>query len=166
MSLLPQDPRTPPEATDPGDYDTQGGQAPTAFMPPVPITPPVPEEPLPKAGLPRRPRLLMLSLGLVGILLLGSAVGLFFLNTSFGDWAHRMTGRPEKTVPPALRGYYDRALQGDAGAMRMLGTMYYNGLNVPKDKVEGIHWFRKAAAAGSVAAHKDLEQLGLSPEAH
>jgi TPR repeat protein len=45
--------------------------------------------------------------------------------------------------------------------MRMLGTMYYNGLNVPQDTKEGIRWYRKAAAAGSVAAAKDLEQLGL-----
>lgn len=166
MSPLPLDPRTPSEATDPGDYDTLAGQAPAAFMPPAPEPPSGPDGPVLPAGVPRRSRLLLLCLGLVGVVLLGSAVGLFFLNTSLGDWAHRMTGRPDKTVPPALRGYYDRALQGDAGAMRMLGTMYYNGLNVPKDKVEGIHWFRKAAAAGSVAAHKDLEQLGLSPEAH
>jgi TPR repeat protein len=42
--------------------------------------------------------------------------------------------------------------------------MYYNGLNVPQDSKEGILWYRKAAAAGSVAAKKDLEQLGLSPD--
>jgi len=48
--------------------------------------------------------------------------------------------------------------------MRMLGTLYYNGLNVPQDRDEGIRWYRKAAAAGSVAARKDLEQLGLNTE--
>ena len=66
-------------------------------------------------------------------------------------------------VPPALRSYYDRAMAGDASAMRMLGTMYYNGLNVAQDTREGIRWYRRAAAAGSVAAAKDLEQLGLNP---
>ena len=66
-------------------------------------------------------------------------------------------------MPPALRPYLDRAEEGDATAMRMLGTMYYNGLNVRKNKQEGIRWFRKAAASGSVAARKDLEQLGLAP---
>jgi TPR repeat protein len=40
--------------------------------------------------------------------------------------------------------------------------MYYNGLNVKRDTSEGIRWYRKAATAGSVAARKDLEQLGLS----
>ncbi|MDR3671001.1 MAG: SEL1-like repeat protein [Holophaga sp.] len=69
-----------------------------------------------------------------------------------------------KTIPPTLRPYYDRAMAGDASAMRMLGTMYYNGLNVPQDPKEGIRWYRKAAAAGSVAAGKDLEQLGLAPQ--
>ena len=64
--------------------------------------------------------------------------------------------------PPPLRAYYDRASNGDVSAMRMLGTMYYNGLNVPQDMKEGVRWYRKAAAAGSVAAAKDLEQLGLT----
>jgi TPR repeat protein len=72
--------------------------------------------------------------------------------------------RSPRTIPPTLRPYYDRALTGDANAMRMLGTMYYNGLNVPPDTREGIRWYRKAAAAGSVAAKTDLEQLGLAPE--
>jgi len=68
-------------------------------------------------------------------------------------------------ILPALRPYYQRAQAGDVNAMRMLGTMYYNGLNVPQNTEEGIRWYRKAAAAGSVAAKKDLEQLGLGPEA-
>jgi TPR repeat protein len=71
---------------------------------------------------------------------------------------------PAREIPPTLRPYYDRAVTGDASAMRMLGTMYYNGLNVPQDTKEGLRWYRKAAAAGSVAARKDLEQLGLSQE--
>jgi TPR repeat protein len=72
--------------------------------------------------------------------------------------------RPQKPVPPTARPYYDKAMAGDASAMRMLGAMYYYGLNVPQDTKEGIHWYRKAAAAGSVAAQKDLQQLGLAPE--
>jgi TPR repeat protein len=68
-----------------------------------------------------------------------------------------------RPIPGSLRPYYDRARNGDASAMRMLGTMYYNGLNVPPDPKEGLRWYRKAAAAGSVAAAKDLEQLGIAP---
>jgi TPR repeat protein len=67
-------------------------------------------------------------------------------------------------MPPTLRPYFERAQDGDASAMRMLGTMYYNGLNVPQNRKAGIRWYRRAAAAGSVAAQKDLEQLGLTPE--
>lgn len=110
-----------------------------------------------------RSRFLTFFIGLLAILVLGAALGLFFLGNgarrpqALGDGTH-----PEREVPFALRPYYDRAGTGDASAMRMLGTMYYNGLNVRKDKAEGIRWFRKAAAAGSVAARKDLEQLGLA----
>jgi TPR repeat protein len=111
-----------------------------------------------------RSRFLMFFIGLLAVLVLGAALGLFFLGNG-----PRLPGSlqdggtsPEREVPPALRPYYDRAGTGDASAMRMLGTMYYNGLNVRKDTKEGIRWYRKAAAAGSVAARKDLEQLGLA----
>lgn len=68
---------------------------------------------------------------------------------------------PEVEVPPALRAYLRDAQNGDAKAMRMLGVMYYNGLNCPQNREEGRKWFTKAAEAGSDAARKDLEQLGL-----
>ncbi|MGA2079494.1 MAG: SEL1-like repeat protein [Holophaga sp.] len=101
--------------------------------------------------------------GIVAVLILAGAAASY--------WRVRPApppGEPEpvtaaKDIPPTLRPYYDRALTGDASAMRMLGTMYYNGLNVPQNTKEGIRWYRKAAAAGSVAARKDLEQLGLTP---
>ncbi len=68
-------------------------------------------------------------------------------------------------VPPALRSYHEKAEKGDAAAMRMLGAMYYNGLNVPRNKREGLKWYRKAAEAGSSAAAKELRALeGKSPE--
>jgi hypothetical protein len=71
---------------------------------------------------------------------------------------------PAQAIPAALRPYYDRAVTGDASAMYSLGRMYCNGLNVPRDAQQGIHWYRLAAAAGSVDAARDLEQLGLAPE--
>jgi TPR repeat protein len=64
-------------------------------------------------------------------------------------------------VPEVLRPTYDRALHGDAGAMRILGHMYYQGLNVPQDIQEGVRWYHLAAAAGSLEAIRDLERLGL-----
>ncbi len=62
-------------------------------------------------------------------------------------------------VPPALRSYLEKAEKGDAAAMRMLGAMYYNGLNVPRNEREGLKWYRKAAEAGSSAAAKELKAL-------
>ena len=106
----------------------------------------------------RPSRVLNWSFGLVAVLILGGSLAYFFLNPG-GDLPAEL--RKEDDMPPVLRPYLDRAAQGDSGAMRMLGTMYYNGLNVRQNKKEGIRWFRKAAAAGSVAARKDLEQLGL-----
>ena len=100
----------------------------------------------------------------VGIIILGMAGGFFFLDST-APWLRLGPAPDPSEIPPALRTYYDQAQEGDASAMRMLGTMYYNGLNVRKNKAEGIRWFRKAANAGSVAAHKDLEQLGLTSPA-
>jgi TPR repeat protein len=36
--------------------------------------------------------------------------------------------------------------------MRMLGVMYYYGLNVPQDREKGLYWYRQAAAKGSDVA--------------
>jgi hypothetical protein len=105
--------------------------------------------------------------GVVAVLILAAAALSYFRDrpsSAAGADLLDVT-RPAKDIPPTLRPYYDRAITGDASAMRMLGTMYYNGLNVPQDPKEGIRWYRKAAAAGSVAAAKDLEQLGLTPPA-
>jgi len=102
--------------------------------------------------------------GIIAVLILAGAALSIFRERPSASGADLLDGaRPEKNIPPTLRPYYNRAVTGDASAMRMLGTMYYNGLNVPQDTREGIRWYRKAAAAGSVAAAKDLEQLGLGP---
>ena len=66
-------------------------------------------------------------------------------------------------IPPAIRPYVEKADKGDAAAMRMLGVMYYNGLNVPRNEQEGLKWYRKAAEAGSKAAAKELKALEGRP---
>lgn len=68
----------------------------------------------------------------------------------------------EAEVPPALRSYHEKALKGDANAMAVMGTMYYNGLNVPADRAEGLKWLRRAAEQGNAAAKKQLAQLEAS----
>ena len=110
----------------------------------------------------RHSRLFLAFAALVAILILGVAGGFFFIDTT-APWLRMGPPNGAGDVPQALKPYLDRAEEGDASAMRMVGTMYYNGLNVRKNKPEGVRWFRKAAASGSVAASKDLEQLGLAP---
>jgi hypothetical protein len=73
--------------------------------------------------------------------------------------AFAKTHDPAPEIPPALRPYLEKAEKGDAAAMRMLGVMYYNGLNVPRNQQEGLKWYRKAADAGSNAAQKELKLL-------
>jgi TPR repeat protein len=111
----------------------------------------------------RRRRLFTWAAGIVAVLIIAGAAA-SYLGFHTGPAGAGDDEAAEKDIPPTLRPYYDRAQEGDASAMRMLGTMYYNGLNVPQNTKEGIRWYRKAAAAGSVAAKKDLEQLGLAPE--
>ncbi len=110
---------------------------------------------------PRTSRVGLWAFGILAVLILAASLGYIIL-TSNQDTPTALQSR--RDVPPPLVPYFERADQGDAGAMRMLGTMYYNGLNVRQDRKEGIRWYRKAAAAGSVAARKDLEQLGLASE--
>jgi hypothetical protein len=131
---------------------------------PIPVGVP----PAPPAG-PERPRHRVLRSwigGIVAVLILVGVAASYLKGPSgSGSGDSLLEGtRPIQDIPPSLRPYYERARNGDASAMRMLGTMYYNGLNVAADTKEGVRWYRKAAAAGSVAAKKDLEQLGLTPE--
>ncbi len=67
-----------------------------------------------------------------------------------------------EVLPASVQGYVDKAQAGDVNAMRMLGAMYYNGLNVPRDPVKGLAWYRKAAEHGSMAARAELDKLEQS----
>jgi len=64
-----------------------------------------------------------------------------------------------ETVPPSVQIYLDQAKAGDTHAMRMLGAMYLQGLNVPKDREKGLYWYRMAAEKGSDAARSELNQI-------
>jgi len=97
--------------------------------------------------------------GALAVLILGGGFAYFFVYPN-GETPGALVS--EADAPPVIRPYLEKANEGDPSAMRMLGTMYYNGLNVTQDRKAGIRWYRKAAAAGSVAARKDLEQLGLT----
>lgn len=120
----------------------------------------------PAMASPRKGMPLGLILGIAaGLILLGALgawkAGLFTQGTEVEKPVSAAPAIPEAEVPPALRTYLRDAQNGDAKAMRMLGVMYYNGLNCPQNREEGRRWFTRAAEAGSEAARKDLEQLGL-----
>jgi TPR repeat protein len=119
-------------------------------------------EPLPERRPGRSlPRLVLRLLGLLAGAALIALAGYLIFRDDRAKASLPLRAAQAREIPPTLRPYYDRAMTGDPAAMRMLGTMYYNGLNVSQDREEGILWFRKAAQAGSVAARKDLEQLGI-----
>lgn len=64
-----------------------------------------------------------------------------------------------EATPPGAQAYLEQAKAGDAHAMRMLGVMYYYGLNVPQDREKGLSWYRQAAERGSEAARAELAKL-------
>jgi len=73
-------------------------------------------------------------------------------------------GNPEPigasgSLPPDVQAYLEQAKAGDTHAMRMLGAMHLQGLNVPKDREKGLYWYRKAAEMGSDAARSELNQI-------
>jgi hypothetical protein len=80
-------------------------------------------------------------------------------NTSTQTSTGANAATPE-SVPPELRPYMDQAKAGDAKAMHMIALMYWNGLNVRQDRVKGLAWYHKAAAAGSTAAQQFLKDSG------
>jgi S1-C subfamily serine protease len=55
----------------------------------------------------------------------------------------------------------ERAQNGDATAQFNLGSMYANGIGVPKDSAEAEKWYRKAAEQGHAAAQLNLGRLYL-----
>jgi len=103
----------------------------------------------------------MLSLVLGGAILLGGAAYLLFTRGPAARPAVA-TARSPEVVAPGAQTYLNKAKAGDAYAMRMLGVMYYYGLNVPQDREKGIYWYRKAAEHGSDVAKAELEKLGVA----
>lgn len=109
---------------------------------------------------PPRNRSWMIPLLMGSLVVVGTAAYLVF---SRGQGPQALTvgakeARPE-AIPEAAKLYLEQAQKGDAHAMRMLGVMYYYGLNVPQDRVKGLFWYRKAAEQGSDAARDELRKL-------
>lgn len=64
----------------------------------------------------------------------------------------------------ALKWFEKAAAQGYANAQFNLGSMYQVGEGTPQSDAEAEHWYRLAAAHGSIAARQSLRVLEqLSP---
>ncbi len=59
----------------------------------------------------------------------------------------------------AARRYRPLAEAGNVKAQVKMGTLYYNGLGVPKDQAETARWWRLAAEQGLASAQNDLGYL-------
>lgn len=110
--------------------------------------------------LPEAPRALAwkLPLALGALVVLGVAAYLVFPRGPVPQPPPPTAAAPQ----PASSGaqiYLEQAKAGDAHAMRMLGVMYYYGLNVPQDREKGLYWYRKAAEKGSDAAQAELSKI-------
>lgn len=143
-----------PKLDDPPLRVQQGDQPAAAAGPPQWL--PVPAE------LPRQSRWKWpLALG-AGVVILVTALLVFFRGSGSQPAVARYPAfRPSAggPVPDAARAYFDKAKVGDVYAMRMLGVMYYNGLDVPQDREQGLYWYRQAAERGSEAARSELSKI-------
>ena len=92
------------------------------------------------------------------VLLLGAVAVVFYLRSQPAPERSAPIAA-EEPVPPGVQVYVDRAQAGDPRAMRMLGVMYYYGLNVRQDRAKGLAWYRRAAEQGDPAAREDLAKL-------
>ena len=63
---------------------------------------------------------------------------------------------PSKTPEELLRDTRRKAAKGDPIAQFELGTMYANGVGIPKDDAEAVIWFRRAAEHGNADARYTL----------
>ena len=112
---------------------------------------------------PSRAGLWKLPLTLGAVVVLGAGAYLIFSRgpvlTPDLPAAGLPVGDRSGAAPQGAQLYFEQAQAGDAHAMRMLGVMYYYGLNVPQDREKGLYWYRKAAEKGSDAARADLNRL-------
>lgn len=126
-------------------------------VPPVVVPPGLPMAPPLSLGGERIRSRMGWALG-AAMLLLAAVAVIFYLRSQPAP-ARSTPIAAQEPVPPGVQVYVDRANAGDPRAMRMLGVMYYYGLNVRQDRAKGLAWYRRAAEQGDPAAREDLAKL-------
>lgn len=87
---------------------------------------------------------------IAGILLFWSA------SVAAQDFSAGMRAHLEKQYSESRRIFHALADEGDARARFMMGTIYEQGLGVPKDLATAARWYRLAAEGGSASAQYNL----------
>ncbi len=95
----------------------------------------------------------------LGALVVVGAAGLLMSSRGASPAPVPSAAPRSEPAPVGAEVYFAQARAGDAHAMRMLGVMYYYGLNVPQDREKGLYWYRKAAEKGSDVARGELNKL-------
>lgn len=72
------------------------------------------------------------------------------------DFAEGMRAHLHKHYAESRRIFHALAEQGDARAQFMMGTIYEQGLGVPKDLATAARWYRLAADGGNASAQYNL----------
>lgn len=110
---------------------------------------------------PHPSRLPWIIAGIIGLGCIAGASMLWFHPGLFGltRAVPPVEASPDE-IPAVLVPYLERAKAGDTKAMRMLGTRYTYGLEVPANPRLGRSWYQKAADAGDATAKAELAQLG------
>ena len=130
------------------------------LIPPLATYQPIPVEPVAKGSK------LWIPIVILTAIIAAGGIYATFLSTSAKSKALMpkagpTPSEPSLPVPPSLQPTLDLARAGDAKAMHLLGVSFFYGQDVPRNRVEGIRWLRKAAAAGSESAKSDLRQMEI-----
>lgn len=78
---------------------------------------------------------------------------------AWADLEKGMTALERKDYATALKELLPEAERGHPQAQNVIGSMYHEGLGVPKDQVQAVRWIRMAAEQGFADAQNALGNL-------
>jgi uncharacterized protein len=95
----------------------------------------------------------------IGTLLVGAPALALPGTATSGQLEDGLAAYQSKDYEMALRLFRPLAVQGDAKAQALLGSMYQIGDGVPQDYAEAANWYRKAADQGYDGAQAMLGDM-------